>query len=155
MIEFRFRCWAAKILPTGCANTNIETPLPLVRVTRRKNSRNSGDFWILQFVFRLQPFAAASRSGVKKNSSPLPAHYPIYCRYIHPSKVYPARADCKRNARTPPTTIVLRACDLFDRSTCVLCWSFRPYLHGTSGWSRTNRLHHVTRLQRITRAGAR
>lgn len=145
MIEFRFR-WQAEFCQPA-ASANIETPRFELR---RKNSRNSGDFWIssLFSVYnRLPPLRIPVSKKIRRRFPQIIRH----CRYI--PKVYPVRANCKRNAYTDeycPASRSVRLVDLYvDR------FDWQSYLHRTSGWSWTNRLHRVTRLQRITRAGAR
>lgn len=147
MIEFRFRCWQLEFCqPAASANIEIHR-----FELRRKNSRNSGDFWIssLFSVYnRLPPFRVpVSKKKFVAASCELSRH----CRYI--PRVYPARADCKRNAYTDEHCPASRSVRLVD--LCAGHFDWWSYLHGTIGWSRTKRLHRVTRLQRITRAGAR
>lgn len=140
---------AGRILPTGCECKYRDSPAVSSYV--RKNSRNSGDFWIssLFSVYnRLPPlripvyrkkFAAASceLSDVAGTSR----------KFIPSARIV---NETRTPTRIGPASRSVRLVDLY-----VGRFNWRPYLHRTSGWSWTNRLHRVTRLQRITRAGVR
>lgn len=141
---------AARILSTGCERKYRDsTSFEL----RRKNSRNSGDFWISS-LFSVYNRLPAFRVPVSKKKFVAASCELSDIAGTSRGFMPPAR-DFKRNACTDEHCPASRSVRLVD--LCVGHFDWRPYLHGTIGWSRVKRLHRVTtsRLQRITRAGAR